>query len=219
METPLSSPKSEIFKKKTIYPISKEGNMNGSLAKLYKSNPPLEKPSQDTRNTAGIGPFLRKKLEIESELYSPSRERQGQTLIKTVSNSMLKTFSNTMLKTEYTSPMRNEQQTVKYLSPGPKTRRPFLTHEDLPYSTDARVFRLACLKNNETLFENEQIIVNFKVQLQDKRELAELEVEITYINKTEMNMNEFSVTYKSAPGNLYFFLHRFIYNRIFNKCR
>jgi len=198
METPLSSPKSEIFKKKTLNP-SKE-NLNGSLAKLYKSNPPPEKPSQDTRSVAGIGPFLRKKLEIESELYSPSRERPGQMMLKTVSNAMLKTFSNTMLKTEFASPKRNDQPTVKYLSPSPKTRRPFLGYEDLPYLTDARAFRLACLKDKETLFENEQIIVEFQVQLRDQKELTELEVEITYINKTQTNMKEFSVTYKSAPG-------------------
>jgi len=193
-ETPLSSPKSEIFKKKTIYPNSKESNMNGSQ-KFFRANPPTEKPSQDVRSVSGIGPFLRKKLETESELYSPSREKPTQMLFKTV--------SNTMLKTEYTSPKKNDQPTLKYLSSAPRTtRRPFLGHEDLPFSTDAHIFRLACLKDNETLFVNDQIEVRFQIILTDKRHPAELEVGIMYINKTQTNMKEFSVTYKSAPGFL-----------------
>ena len=166
--------------------------MNGSQ-KFFRANPPTEKPSQDVRSVSGIGPFLRKKLETESELYSPSREKPTQMLFKTV--------SNTMLKTEYTSPKKNDQPTLKYLSSAPRTtRRPFLGHEDLPFSTDAHIFRLACLKDNETIFVNDQIEVRFQIILTDKRHPAELEVGIMYINKTQTNMKEFSVTYKSAPG-------------------
>ena len=161
---------------------------------MFQPHAPLEKPKNHSHSLAHMGPFLRKKLEDDDELYDTSTDKSNQLLYKTV--------SNTMIKTEYTSPKR-DTASPKYTSPIPMTnRRPFYNHNDILFSTDVEKFQLACLKNKERLFENQHMIVEVQTNLKDKfdERSKHLGITLTFINKTHREMDEFSVTYKSVPG-------------------
>lgn len=147
-----------------------------------------------------MGPFLRRELENDRD-FSISMTKT--LVIERPSQVPLKTVTNMTPKTEIASPTRSQLLT-KQFSPSRSTAiKAFRSHEDLQFATNPENFKLACLKDQQVLYENEQILVKVKTILREdlNSDTPCLRITLTYTNKTDRELDEFSVTYKSAPGN------------------
>ena len=101
-----------------------------------------------------------------------------------------------MLKTEYAQrklpdPFSTWSQPTNY---GAKT---FKRHEKVYPSTDLSLLRLACLKEDQLLFEDNKIKVDSQTY---PGAHGSLTVVLGYTNKTRSVFEDFSVTYKSVSG-------------------
>ncbi len=185
-----SSPKSEVFRRGQKIVTPKAEKPNGVQPSLFKSRAAKDRALHETRSMVNLGPLIRRNLELQDEFLSPSRDMVAYTLPRT--------GSNKMVKTEYVSPISKGDEANKVLFQAPRvTRKPFLGHDDIPYSTEGQQFRLACIKDNEKIYEDEAIIIELETHLVT----GGLEVNVIYTNKSTLTFEEFSVTYKSAPGN------------------
>ena len=200
--TPLSSPKSEMFKKKIVVktPKQERHNVQEYRNSLYKPSAPThQKQLTDSRSMPSIGPFLRRNLEGDGEFANTSIER-----IERPNTLLLKTLTYSTAP-EYISPKNTSlfERSVRYQqqpSALQTTRRPFQSHTELPYSTNLRTLKICCVRDTEILYENSHVQVGMSTLLQEKSQQPAIDVNMVYTNKTPLLMNEFSVTYKSAPG-------------------
>jgi hypothetical protein len=161
--------------------------------------PPQQRQLPETRSMTSLGPFLRRNLEGDSEFANTSIERSNAMFLKTMTHS-------TIPAAEYISPksttekfIRLQQQPASSLQ---TTRRPFQSHHDLPFATNMRTLKICCVRDTEVLYENGQIMVGMSSIIRDQNPQPTIDVNMVYTNKTPSIMNEFSVTYKSAPGFL-----------------
>lgn len=195
----MSSPKSEVFKKKAHVKTPKQERHN---AQEYRSSymkpvaPPQQRQLPETRSMTSLGPFLRRNLEGDSEFANTSIERSNALFLKTMTHS-------TVPAAEYISPKSTTEKFIRLQQPASAlqtTRRPFQSHHDLPYATNMRTLKICCVRDTEILYENAQIMVGMSTIIQDQNAQPTIDVNMVYTNKTPAVMNEFSVTYKSAPG-------------------
>ena len=81
-------------------------------------------------------------------------------------------------------------------------RKSFMRHEELPFSTNLYRFKLTCLKDQETLFENEHIKIDVVTYYLPNRS-GTVVVELIYLNQGHNVIKDFSVTYKSVLGSFF----------------
>jgi len=104
---------------------------------------------------------------------------------------------NTMNKTELLQQRTwNEPFSKKYAGSQQKF---FSRHDDLPFSTNLYRFKLACLRDDEVLYEDDNFRIESKTYYIPER-AGILVVELIYTNKGEVPINDFAVTYKSIAG-------------------
>jgi len=131
----------------------------------------------------------------------------NNTSIERPTNALfLKTLTHSTAP-EYISPKNSTMlfdRSMRYQQPSAlqTTRRPFQGHSELPYSTNLRTLKLCCIRDTEILYENSHLQVGMSTIFQEKSQQPTIDVNMVYTNKTPSLMNEFSVTYKSAPGFL-----------------
>ena len=107
--------------------------------------------------------------------------------------------SPSMIKTEYVhrklpDPFSTWSQPISYET------KTFKRHENVHSSTDLHLLKLACLKEDHLLFENNKIRVDSQTYSGAHGSLI---VVLGYTNKTRSVFEDFSVTYKSVSGIIY----------------
>lgn len=104
--------------------------------------------------------------------------------------------AGTMLKTEF---FQRKQEPALWKKLNQAMRKSFLRHDELPFSTNLFRFKLTCLKDHETLFENENIKIDAVTYFMPNN-IGTVVVELIYTNQGQNVIKDFSVTYKSVLG-------------------
>jgi len=131
-----------------------------------------------------------------TNFYSSSQSPFYATSMRTKSD-----FSpaGTMLKTEFFQ--RKQEQPAIWKKLNQALRKSFVSHDELPFATNLYRFKLNCLKDHETLFENEFIKIDTVTYYIPNRSGTAV-IELIYTNKGQVPIEDFSVTYKSVLGKV-----------------
>lgn len=164
------------------------------------------KPLETASPQVSLGELIRRNIEEEEALSYPPNSA-SRFFPSNTNTSNLGNLSNVNTSMEFFSPVKNQRANRDHpYSPAATSlgTKQFRDHDSLPVATNAGSFQLACLKDNEILFEDDALVIESRTSYVEGTRNSDplVKVTFTYTNKTASELKDFSVTYKSIHSKL-----------------